>query len=325
MRRLQASIREALEGQGSAEELASALIGTCTAHLEQRHDSGTVTATEAFKQLYDDYFSDKVTQKISTGFPRLDGIIKGIAPGELCIIGARPGVGKSAFSLDVLRTAVKSGKKSILYSYEMSRSEVMQRWAAREAVIKLDTFADKSLTEEEKKRFLDAGARISRCPFLINDKPRTTLSKMRAEARRHKDLQLIVIDYLQLIPVIGKYERRDLEIAAITRELKLMAKELNVVIILLAQLNRMKGDTEEPDLRSLRESGSIEQDADKVLFIWKMDEFGKICVKVEKNREGKTGRVVMQFDGDIMRYTELSENYTPPKKRSKAQEVFDDD
>lgn len=271
---------------------------------------------------------------VPTGFHKLDEITAGFQPENLIIVAARPGVGKTSWALNVASHAAISHKIPVLiFSLEMSKAELIERFLAGEARIDSNRMR-RGLIEysEWKNKIYPAGDRIRQAPILIDDSPAINILEMRAKARRfrsdvryfppHKEGPpphgLIVIDYLQLAHGLGgrKDDSREREIAEISRGLKALAKELHVPIIAVSQLNRSveKREDKTPQLSDLRESGAIEQDADIILFIHRDEMYnpdagghGKALLKIGKNRAGPTGEVDMTF---IKEYTRF-ENYAP--------------
>ena len=169
-----------------------------------------------------------------------------------------------------------------------------------------------------------ASTHLERLPLHFWDKPAATVSKIRGAAATIQNLRLIVIDYLGLMQADRRADSRNLELGQISRDLKNLASELQIPIVAAAQLNRGVSDTERPMLLSLRDSGELEQNGSKVLFLWKIDEFGTVGVSVAKNRRGRQGVVQMRFDGEHQRFTELSEPYQEPEKKSRRGGFLED-
>ena len=319
-RRLKESARIAISEATDPSEMAASLAGIAQDYLQAMTTKRLKTLADALTIMIDGKEHPERQTRVDTGFPKLDSILKGMWSGNLCIIGARPGVGKSAFAMDIARTVAGRHGRVLIYSYEMESDEIAERYIAEQSAISMDKLIDNELDPNDWQKIALMSERLAKLPITINDNPRTTIADIRGQARLYRDLKLIIVDYLTLIPSDGtgkRYERRDLEVANYTRRLKLLAKELRVPIIALSQLNRENDETEEPTLRSLRDSGGIEQDANKVLFLWKLTEDGtEIGVKVAKNRRGRTGIVAMKFYGQFMRYAEIS-NWQPPEKPEK--------
>ena len=304
----------------SGDELAAALVGECQDFLREEHGGRTKTIGQLLAEMYTDQ-GKKDERRIDTGFPKLDGILQGMTAGNLILIAARPGVGKSAFAADLAATAARSGRPVLFCSMEMDGVEIAQRIAARETVEPLSTLIDRSLEKGQWQNLATACSRISPWPLHVYDAPNQTVAKIRALSRSIPDLSLIVVEYIGLMQPTRPTDSRNLELGAISRELKNLAAELRIPVVALSQLNRMTTDTEKPNLTHLRDSGELEQNANKVLFLWNEDKATQIIgVIVAKNRSGKAGEVYMRFDGAHMRYTELSD-YTPPKPQTKRRGI----
>ncbi len=269
--------------------------------------------------------SDPETRKeyigIPTGFSELDKIITGLNRSDLIIVGARPGMGKTAFALNVARNvAVQSGKTVCFFSLEMSRDQLAQRLLSSEAMIESGKMRTGDLTPDEWTRLTQAGLNLSSAKMYIDETPGITVPEMKAKLRRMKDKpDLVIIDYLGLIQSAKRTENRVQEVSDITRNLKIMAKEMQIPVIVCAQLSRgteVKGKSHKPALSDLRESGSIEQDADIVLFMYRdiyyknenddpnkqIDEHKAECI-VAKNRHGGLDSVDLYWDGMYTRFS----------------------
>lgn len=271
-----------------------------------------------------DALSEPMSLRIDTGFPRLDGILKGFWAGNLIIIGARPACGKSAMGLDLAESAALRGNKVLYYSLEMLGDELSERMICKRARIPLDHIIDRTMNDDEMARYVEACGQLSKLPIIYEDTPNVTVQQIRAKARTITDLSMIIVDYIGLIRSAKRYDSRNLELGAISRELKNLATELKIPIIALAQLNRGKGETEEPQLNDLRDSGELEQNASKVIFLWHIDkENGIRGCKVAKNRRGKTGTVQMNFEGEYMKFTERHEDVEYDSKRGREVDDWD--
>jgi replicative DNA helicase len=259
---------------------------------------------------------------VRTGFKELDGLIGTLAPGSLNIIAARPAMGKTAFALTIAQNAaLKEGVGVGIYSLEMPAAQLTLRMMCSEARIDMNRVRLGQLTDRDFSRLVDVASRLSEAPIYIDDTPDLTLMELRARARRlvsQNQVGLIIIDYLQLMsgPGSGKSgENRQQEIAAISRGLKALARELGIPIIALSQLSRAveARPNKRPMLSDLRESGSIEQDADLVMFIYR-DEYynphsekaGIAEIIVGKQRNGPTGTVELQFHASHVRFNDLA-------------------
>jgi len=257
---------------------------------------------------------------VQTGIYELDNMTHGLQGGQLIIVAARPGVGKSTFALDVARNAAINHKKAALFfTLEMSRSEIAMRLLSAESDILLQTMRKGNMTREDWKKLANVRGTISDAPLFIDDSPNLTLVEIRAKARRltkQLGLQLIIIDYLQLLSSGKKVESRQQEVSEFSRSLKLLAKELNVPVVALSQLNRgleqKAGGDKTPELHHLRESGSLEQDADVVLLLHQEamgqkdhPRAGEADIIVAKQRNGPTGKVPVLFQGQYSKFVNL--------------------
>lgn len=235
----------------------------------------------------------------------------------------------SVYAQNIAMNVARSGKAVLLYSLEMSNEELGERIISSASGVPLDNVTDHTLTDQSWRRISEACQSLYDLPLIINDDPGVTVSKIRAEARVTRNLGLIVIDFMTLLKSERRYDSRNLEVGALSRELKLLAMELDIPIIALSQLNRNVSETERPRLADLRDSGELEQNANKVIFLWNIDEEQSIKgLAIAKNRQGRCGAVQMRFWGDQMRFMEMrpeeeiwSKTTPPRKKRSK----WDDD
>ena len=250
---------------------------------------------------------------LSTGFSAVDGKINGLNKSDLLLLAARPGMGKTSMALNVALSAARdSGKTVAIFSLEMSREQLVTRLIAAEGLVENQRLTTGNLRESDWQRIAEAASNLSRMDIRIDDNPLLTAADMNAKCRRLDNLGLVVIDYLQLMSSGRRIDNRVQEVSEITRNLKVMAKELDVPIITLSQLSRSPdkrtGD-HRPVLSDLRESGSIEQDADLVMFLYR-DEYynddsedkGVAEVIVAKNRHGATDTVKLAFDGQHTRF-----------------------
>lgn len=299
------------------ENPATAIAELCKAHLLDnaggRLKSVSQALTETLRSL-----SAPEQSRIDTGFPKLDSVLKGFEGGQLIIVGARPGVGKSAFLLDIAESAARAGNETLFVSLEMSASELTERLLARRSMATMDNLIDRDLNDETWTDIAAVSNRLERLPLHFWDKPAVTVSKIRGAAATIQNLHLIVIDYLGLMQADRRADSRNLELGQISRDLKNLASELQIPIVAAAQLNRGVNDTDRPTLLSLRDSGELEQNGSKVLFLWRIDDSGTIGVSVAKNRRGRQGVVQMTFDGAHQKFTELSEPYREPEKKRRG-------
>src|SRR5699024_6495537 len=242
---------------------------------------------------------------VPTGFADLDELTNGLHPGQLVLVAARPALGKSTLALDLARaSAIKHNLPTIFFSLEMVKSEIAMRLLSAEASIGLQKMRKGMLENDEWMRIARKRSDINDAPLYIDDSPNMTLVEIRAKCRRLKQrvgLKLIVIDYLQLMTSGKKVENRQQEVAEFSRALKLMAKELQVPVVALSQLNRgseQRAD-KRPMISDLRESGSVEQDSDIVILLHRDEVYDKLArpgeadLIVAKHRNGPTAELVL--------------------------------
>ena len=271
---------------------------------------------------------------LATHYVEFDRMTSGLQDSELIIIAARPSMGKTAWAINIAQNAaVKDGKVVAVFSLEMSKESLLRRLLASEALVNSRSIQTGLLPKSEMGKLLDALERLMDSKLFIDDTPGITLAEMRAKARRLRQqegrLDLIVIDYLQLMTGSTganqkKFENRTQEVSAISRGLKALAKEMKVPVVALSQLSRaseQRGGDKKPLLSDLRESGSIEQDADVVAFIHRGEGYynkaengdedpeskGKAEIIVAKQRNGPTGSVHLAYLADYTRFENLAE------------------
>ena len=214
---------------------------------------------------------------IPTGFIDLDNLTNGLHGGQMIIVAARPGVGKSTLALDFMRScSIKHNKASVIFSLEMSKSEIVMRLLSAETEIRLSDMRAGRMSDEAWAKLANRVGQISEAPLFIDDSANLTMMEIRSKARRLKqkhDLQMIVVDYLQLMSSGKRVESRQQEVSEFSRQLKLLAKELDVPLVAISQLNRgpESRTDKRPHLADLRESGSLEQDADMVMLLYRPD------------------------------------------------------
>ncbi len=251
---------------------------------------------------------------ISTGFSYLDKITTGLNKSDLVVLAARPSVGKTSFALNICSNIVRTRNDIAVavFSLEMTKEQIAQRIISSLAGVKSQKFRTGEFTDDEMDRITEATSELYSAKLYLDDTSGISLQEIKAKARRIKNLGLIVVDYLQLMSGSGRRsENRVNEISEITRSFKVMAKELNVPIILLSQLSRgTEKEKRRPMLSDLRDSGSIEQDADIVMFLHResTDEereaaMQEILLLVAKNRHGEIRNIHLNFEGDITRFT----------------------
>lgn len=253
---------------------------------------------------------------VPTGLEPVDQMLGGLQKSDLIILAARPSVGKSAFAFDIARhIAVNEKKKVLIFSLEMPALQVMSRILAQQVEINLWKLRMGGMVDSEFKRYNIGVAKLAEAGIYIDDTPGLSIMQLRSKARKmmlEKGVDMIVIDYLQLMQGSGKSDGRTQEVGEISRSLKILSRELNVPIVALSQLNRAVENRNEriPQLSDLRESGSIEQDADIVIFLSRdvlADEENKerikqVDVSVAKHRNGPTGKVMLKFIGEYQKF-----------------------
>ncbi len=291
--------------------------------LEQTENTGNLAIGDILIDAFDriDERINRVGEVsgITTGFSDLDDHTTGFQPTELIILAARPSMGKTALVCNMAEAvARKSGKGVLLFSLEQSNLELAERFLCITARVNGHDLRAGNLSDEQREQLIEASDSLHDLPLFIDDKPGRTMTQVAALARRQhrkSPLGLIIIDYLQLIEPEEKSAPREQQIAGISRRLKFLAKELNVPVVALAQLNRgveLRED-KRPRLADLRESGAIEQDADMVMFLHRPDQYdpedrpGEAEVIIAKHRSGPTGIVRLTWRKEFMRF----ENYSP--------------
>lgn len=255
---------------------------------------------------------------VPTGFHDLDRLTQGLHPGQMVIIAARPAMGKSTLALDFCRSAaLHNNMAAAIFSLEMSKSEISMRLLAAETGVWLSKMRSGDMTAEDWTAVTGRISEISSAPLFIDDSPNMSMSEIRSKCRRLKqqhNLGLVVIDYLQLMSSGKRVESRQQEVSEFSRSLKLLAKELEVPVVAVAQLNRgpEQRSDKKPMLADLRESGSLEQDADVVLLLHRPDYYepddrpGEADIIVAKHRSGPTDVVPVVFQGMQTRFANLA-------------------
>ncbi|TBH20131.1 replicative DNA helicase [Thermus thermamylovorans] len=320
------AMRLAYEEAGSLDEILDTagkkILEVALAQTETEARGMRELVHETFEHIEALFQNKGEVAGVHTGFKELDGLIGTLSPGSLNIIAARPAMGKTAFALTIAQhAALREGVGVGIYSLEMPAAQLTLRLMCSEARIDMNRVRLGQLTDRDFSRLVDVAGRLAEAPIFIDDTPDLTLLELRARARRLRSqhrVGLLVIDYLQLMsgPGAGKGgENRQQEIAAISRGLKALARELHIPVIALSQLSRAveARPNKRPMLSDLRESGSIEQDADLVMFIYR-DEYynphsekaGIAEIIVGKQRNGPTGTVELQFHAQHVRFNDLA-------------------
>lgn len=269
---------------------------------------------------------DPALKPVSTGIGDLDRVITGLNRSDLILLAARPGMGKTSFALNIAKHVSGPQNRTVaFFSLEMSKEQLASRLLSTESLVEGTKLRTGKLTDEEWQRIIAGGDILSKMSLYLDDTPGITVPAMKAKLRRLRNVDLVVIDYLQLMSTGRRGDgNRVQEISEITRNLKIMAKELNVPVICLSQLSRASEQRTDhrPQLSDLRDSGSIEQDADIVLFLYREGYYNKDgapeasptadqnaaeCL-VAKNRHGETRAVKLHWQGEFMRFTSVEGN-----------------
>ena len=310
---------------------AGRLLDSAEQKIYEIRDGRDVSGLVHIKEVIENETYDRLTKMtdpetkddyigIPSGIALLDKKITGLNKSDLIILGARPGMGKTSFALNIARNVAINAKKTVcFFSLEMTRDQLAQRMLSNEASIKSEKLRTGDLTTDEWTRLVQAGANLSEANLYFDETSAITVPEMKAKLMRMKNKpNLVIIDYLGLMKSAKSTENRVQEVSDITRNLKIMAKELNIPIIVCAQLSRgteAKGKSHKPALSDLRESGSIEQDADIVLFLYRDvyydsekgdtedrgDPNKAECI-IAKNRHGETGSIDLYWDGQFTRF-----------------------
>ncbi len=280
------------------------------------------------KRLYD---KKEAITGIPTGFSDLDKLTAGLQPTDLIIIAGRPGMGKTSFALSILKNAALIGHvPCAFFSLEMSKEQIGLRLICAEAKIELHRLRTGFIDKKEFPNITTTISRLSQASIFIDDTPALSILELRSKARKlksEKNIQLIIIDYLQLMRASEGKDNREQEISEISRSLKALAKELNIPVIALSQLNRAvetgKGMEKKPQLAHLRESGAIEQDADVIIFIYREDYYLRLAGKeipddkkniaeiiVAKQRNGPTDTVKVFFNDKLTLFADIAHSYS---------------
>ena len=269
--------------------------------------------------------ADDNVKPVATGIGDLDRVITGLNRSDLIILAARPGMGKTSFALNIARNVSVTAKKTVaFFSLEMSREQLASRLLSSEALVSGTKLRSGNLSDEEWSRMIPASDVLKNAEMYIDDTPGITITEMKSKLRRLRNIDLVVVDYLQLMSSTRRIDSRVNEISEITRSLKILAKELNVPVITLSQLSRASEQRPDhrPQLSDLRDSGSIEQDADIVLFLYREGYYDKggdeaapqadvnsgECI-VAKNRHGEMSTVKLHWQGEFMRFTNVENRY----------------
>jgi replicative DNA helicase len=306
--------------EGDVDDLVNNAQAEVYSVTEHRTSEDYIQLSELLPQALDEIEAINSGVKgegIKSGFKDLDNLTNGFHAGNMIVLAARPAVGKSTLGLDIARAAsIRDGNTSVIFSLEMSRSEITMRMLSAEARVPLNNIRSGNLTDDEWGRLAKRMGEISNAPLFIDDSPNLSLMEIRAKARRLKqrhDLKLIIIDYLQLMTSGKRVENRQQEVSEFSRNLKLLAKELDVPVIAISQLNRSpeQRSDKKPMLSDLRESGSIEQDADVVILLHREDMYsdvrsGEADLHVAKHRNGPTKTITVSAQLHFSRFVDMA-------------------
>lgn len=315
-------LSECYEPEGGVDELLQTSERKIFSIVEQQEDTSNIAISDilmdAFTRIDERINKDGSVTGVTTGFTDLDHQTTGLQPAELLILAARPSMGKTAFVCNIAEAIARVDRKGVmLFSLEQSNLELAERFLCITARVNGHDLRTCNLSNEQRDLLAAASDELHNLPLFIDDKPARTMSQISAISRRQhrkEPLGVIIIDYLQLIEPEDKRVPREQQIASISRRLKFLAKELNVPVIALSQLNRgveLRED-KRPRLADLRESGSIEQDADKVMFLHRPDAYdpndrpGEAEIVIAKHRNGPTGIVKLTWRAEFMRFEDYS-------------------
>jgi replicative DNA helicase len=323
LRSLAFAARSILQDVQSGEVNAQALLDSAEQKIfdirQGRSIQGLVKIGDAVCEAYDRIGKISGPDKekylgARTGYKYLDTVTSGLNRSDLILIAARPGMGKTSFAINIATNVARRGDKEVaVFSLEMSREQLATRMLSTEALVDSHKLRSGFLTNDDWVRLAQGAGVLSGLPMYFDDTAGITVQQIKAKLRRMKNLGLVVIDYLQLMTSTLKTDNRVLVISEITRQLKIMAKELDIPVILLSQLSRgpESRNDKRPMLSDLRESGSIEQDADIVMFLYRDAYYNKDsatpniseCI-IAKNRHGETGTVNLVWDGQFTRFSD---------------------
>ena len=334
MRRLvEAGTRIAQLGYSSDGEV-DALVDKAQAEVYAVSDGNTaedyVTFSEALEATVNEIDANANRPDgvygVPTDFIEFDELTGGLHPGQMIVIAARPGVGKSTLALDFARSAaIHHNQCTVFFSLEMSRTELAMRILSAEGTISMSRLKKGDLDQDGWTQLANLQGKINGAPLFIDDSPNMTLMEIRAKCRRLKqrhELKMVVRDYLQLMSSGKKVESRQQEVSECSRSLKLLAKELEVPVIALSQLNRgsEQRTDKRPMISDLRESGSIEQDADMVILLHREDMYnpdtdrvGEADMMIAKHRGGPTRTIPLAFSGKYSRFANMAFSDAPPQ------------
>lgn len=334
IRSLITAAKDIMDSAGNEEDTADMLLDSAEQRIYDIRQGKGAGGPSKLSEIIVNQVYDKL-QKLSsdnadeykgytTGFGDLDKVITGLNKSDLILIGARPAMGKTSLALNIARNVSVIGKRKVLFfSLEMTKEQLAQRILATEARVESTKMRTGQLSPEEWVRIASATSALNDCPLYFDDTSGITVQEIKAKVRKEKDVDVVIIDYLGLITSSTRAENRVQEISQITRNLKLMAKDLNIPVVVCAQLNRGtegRGKSHRPQLSDLRESGSIEQDADIVLMIHRQSYYddddnsqeladdkimGETDLIVAKNRHGPTDDIKLVYNSNYTLFTSL--------------------
>lgn len=310
------------------DEVDSKMTTLTTGHLKKSYTHLPTAIAKSLTRIEELKALGQSITGVPSGFTGIDALTHGWQPGDLIILAARPSVGKTALALNIARNAASNKIKQVpvaFFSMEMAEEQLTNRLLASESGVFLDKISTGNISDEWLKTLYTAGAEpLAKLKIFIDDSPGLTIMELNGKVRnlvRKEKVELVVIDYLQLMSGDSKGGNREREISTISRGLKTLAKKLKIPIIALSQLSRetekRKGEEKMPQLSDLRESGAIEQDADVVMFLYRPDYYditanemgestaGKTIVRIAKNRSGKLGKIDLKARLDIQKFEDL--------------------
>jgi replicative DNA helicase len=310
-------------GDGDADELVDRAQAEVYGVTERRVSEDFLPLSEIMPGALDEIEAigsrGGVMTGVPTGFADLDALTNGLHPGQMVVIAARPAIGKSTLALDLARaSAIKHRLATVMFSLEMSRNEITMRLLSAEARVPLQAMRTGQLGEDDWTRLARRMSEVVDAPLFIDDSPNMSMMEIRAKCRRLKqrhDLRMVIVDYLQLMTSPRRVENRQQEVSEMSRSLKLLAKEVDVPVVAISQLNRgpEQRNDKRPLLSDLRESGSIEQDSDVVILLHREDAYerespraGEADMIVAKHRNGPTTTVTVAFQGHYSRFVDMA-------------------
>ena len=310
-------------GDGDADELVDRAQAEIYGVTERRVSEDFLPLSEIMPGALDEIEAigsrGGVMTGVPTGFADLDALTNGLHAGQMVVIAARPAIGKSTLALDLARAAaVKHRMAAVLFSLEMSRNEITMRLLSAEARVPLHAMRTGQMGEEDWTRLARRMSEVVDAPLFIDDSPNMSMMEIRSKCRRLKqrhDLRMVIVDYLQLMSSPRRVENRQQEVSEMSRSLKLLAKEIDVPVVAISQLNRgpEQRNDKRPLLSDLRESGSIEQDSDVVILLHREDAYerespraGEADLIVAKHRNGPTTTVTVAFQGHYSRFVDMA-------------------